>query len=186
MISLWHQMLPYFYRISLKTALEIVPGIGHCPVEYFLCLAAVNNLLAIMTDCLKFTDIYFFLASCKLNTELNEQILMNVSYSTLSMKLLVTCCSSSVRRNFFLSDWCSLLFWLFSIHLSTHFRVFQIALRGGGWEEGGGGGTRNFAGEGGFFFTGRGFAQGIFFRSFVAFVVLKLIFHIYWTSVSEN
>ena len=41
------------------------------------------------------------------------------------------------------------------------------------------GGTRNFAG-GDFFFTGGGgFAQGIFFRSFEAFLMLKLIFHIY-------
>ena len=40
-------------------------------------------------------------------------------------------------------------------------------------------GTKNFAGEGDFFFTGWGFAQGNFFRSFEAFVMLKVIFHIY-------
>ena len=43
-------------------------------------------------------------------------------------------------------------------------RVFQTALRGGGWN-GGGGGTRNFAGGRIFFFYwGGGFAQGIFFN----------------------
>ena len=47
-----------------------------------------------------------------------------------------------------------------------HHRVFQIAL--GGWM-----GTRNFAGGGG------GICTRKFFQSFKAFVMLKLIFHIY-------
>ena len=62
------------------------------------------------------------------------------------------------------------------------YRVFQIALRGGR-----GGGTKNFAGGGNFFLLGGGgICTRNFFRSFEAFVMLKLIFHIYWTSVNEN
>ena len=45
-----------------------------------------------------------------------------------------------------------------------HHRVFQIALQGGM-------GTRNFAGG--------GICTRKFFQSFKAFVMLKLIFHIY-------
>ena len=41
-------------------------------------------------------------------------------------------------------------------------------------------------GGGDFFLMEGGFAQGIFFQSLEAFVMLKLIFHIYQTSVNEN
>ena len=63
---------------------------------------------------------------------------------------------------------------------NTHTYIIYIALRGGE-----SGGVEILLG-GGFFLTGGDFSQGFFFRSFEAFVMLKLIFHIYWTSINEN
>ena len=71
---------------------------------------------------------------------------------------------------------------------SIFIRVFQTALGCGGKSlpPSGGKGTRNFAGGNFFFFTGGGELHKEYFQSFEAFVMLKLIFHIYWTSVNEN
>ena len=41
--------------------LEIMWDIGHCLAEAFLCPAAVDTLLVIVTDGLNFVDINFYL-----------------------------------------------------------------------------------------------------------------------------
>ena len=84
----------------------------------------------------------------------------------------------------------------FSFKFCINFQGFQIALRGGGRGGGRGGdsspptppdgGTRNFEGETILFYWGGICTKNIFFWSFEAFVMLRLIFHIYWTSVNKN
>ena len=58
---------------------------------------------------------FIIFTSYKLNIELNEQIFMNLYCSVLLAKLVVTCCSSSVRKNFSLGACSTPQFWLSTI-----------------------------------------------------------------------
>lgn len=116
-------------------------GRHRCPKGKLLCSAAVNTVQVIMTEYLSFVFIYFFLIvnMCqfkrfdfifskiyKLNTELNEYIFMNLYCLILLAKLVVTCCSLSVWKDFFLNSWITSQFWLFTVCSSAQFPAVEL------------------------------------------------------------
>ena len=108
----------YLVNSAYHAVPDIVPKIGHFPVERILSAVDINTLRVIMTDDFNFvislfvtiniwqfkTFDFIIFTNCKLNIELNEHIFMNICYSVLLKKLVIIRCSLSVLRNFFSMD----------------------------------------------------------------------------------